>query len=209
MQTLEEKLISFRESFKEDAKQRYKYITDDKKTTFRELKESQIETIDLAIANAAKNIEHIETYGQPMPFCFDLEECVLGAIIVDRSAFCVVKKILSPDDFYINKHGIIFCAMQELHAQGGIIDLITLSEKLKNKVSVFDLIELTNRVASSANAEYHCRILLQYAYRRKLIMACMQTIKSAFGNEIDVFELFDAIKLIEPCSLAQHKTAQQ
>ena len=135
--------------------------------------------------------------GKTPPHNDELEQAVLGAIMLDRDAFAVVLDILKPQSFYKIAHQNIFEAMMQLFAKSAPIDLLTVVDALR-KASKLDqtggasyIVELTNRVASSANIEYHARIISQKFIQRELIRTCSDTITEAFADTTDVFDLMD------------------
>lgn len=136
-------------------------------------------------------------YGRIMPQAIDLEEAVIGAMLIDRDGLPSVIEILKPESFYKSAHSTIYSAMLELFEKSQPIDLLTVHELLKKSKSLEEvgglnyLIELTNKVASSANIEYHARIVSQKYIQRELIRVANQTIKGSFEDEKDVFELLD------------------
>lgn len=136
-------------------------------------------------------------YGRMMPQAIELEEAVLGAIMVDRDGLPSVIEILTPDTFYKESHRIIYEVMYDLFEQSQPIDLLTIHESLKKKKKldaaggVNYLLELTNKVASAANIEYHSRIIQQKYIQRELIRVSNSTIKDSYEDEKDIFELLD------------------
>ena len=131
------------------------------------------------------------------PSAQDLEQAVLGAILLDSAAIGLVADILRPQSFYNDKNGKIYEAAIELFADSKPVDLLTITEQLRKK-SALDfiggalyLIELTNRVASAANVEYHARIVAQKYIQRELIRVSTGTINEAFEDTTDVFDLLD------------------
>lgn len=134
---------------------------------------------------------------QTMPQVVDLEKIVLGAIMLETGAISVVADMLKPATFYYPPHQRIYSAQIQLFEQGTPVDLMTVQEQMKkngdldNIGGVPALVELTNRVASSANLEYHARIILQKSMRRDLIVAAQETIKAAYSDEVDALELLD------------------
>jgi len=112
-------------------------------------------------------------YGDVPPQAIPLEESTLGAILIDKDIFGVVLNAgVTEDTFYLDAHQVVFRAMNTLYKQGFPIDLLTVTEQLKKAGHLelmggpYYLVELSNKVASSANTEYHCRLLLQKAMRR-------------------------------------------
>ena len=136
-------------------------------------------------------------YGRVMPQAIELEEAVLGAILVDRDGLPSVIEILRPESFYKDAHGEIYSTMLELFEKSQPIDLLTVHEALKkakkldNIGGINYLLDLTNKVASAANVEYHARIVAQKFIQRELIRVSTTTIKDSYTDEKDVFELLD------------------
>ena len=100
-------------------------------------------------------------YGKVPPQAKDLEEAVLGAIMLEKSAFDTVVEILKPECFYVEAHQRIFSAMQSLSNKSQPIDILTVAEELRSKEELemvggaYYVTRLTNAVVSSANIEAH------------------------------------------------------
>ncbi|MEO5649369.1 MAG: replicative DNA helicase, partial [Ginsengibacter sp.] len=136
-------------------------------------------------------------YGKVPPQAKDLEDAVLGAIMLEKSAFDTVIEILKPECFYVEANERIFRAMQGLQQKNSPIDLLTVVEELKFREEL-DLIggpyyvtRLTNAVVSSANIEAHSRIILQKFIQRELIRISGEIIGDAYEDSTDVFDLLD------------------
>src|SRR5687768_7634568 len=136
-------------------------------------------------------------YGKVPPQAKDLEEAVLGAIMLEKSAFDTVVEILKPDCFYVEANQRIYRAMQGLQQKNSPIDLLTVVEELKFREEL-DLVggpyyvtKLTNSVVSSANIEAHSRIILQKFIQRELIRISGEIIGDAYEDSTDVFDLLD------------------
>lgn len=136
-------------------------------------------------------------FGKVQPQAKALEEAVLGALMLDKDALAIVIDILSSKSFYIEAHQQIYKAICTLFEDSNPVDLLTVTEELK-KMGVLDsiggpyyLVELTNRVASAANIEYHARIISQKFIQRELIRVSTETIREAYEDTTDVFELLD------------------
>ena len=136
-------------------------------------------------------------YGKVPPQAKDLEEAVLGAIMLEKSAFDTVVEILKPECFYVESNQRIYRAMQGLQLKNSPIDLLTVVEELKFREEL-DLVggpyyvtRLTNSVVSSANIEAHSRIILQKFIQRELIRISGEIIGDAYEDSTDVFELLD------------------
>ncbi len=136
-------------------------------------------------------------YGKLPPQAIEVEHAVLGAIMIDKDAFPAVMEILSEESFYVQSHQSIFAAMIQLFEDSKPIDMLTVAEQLR-KDGALDmvggpvaLIDLTNKVASSANIEFHARILAQKHIQRELITVSNSIIEEAYEDTTDVFDLLD------------------
>lgn len=137
-------------------------------------------------------------FGKLPPQARELEEAVLGAIMLDKDALPTVLEILNAESFYVDAHQEIYKAMLSLFEHSKPIDLLTVTEELKRMGKLegiggpYQLVELTKRVASSANIEYHARIIAQKHIQRELIRVSNTTIRDAYEDSTDVFDLLDA-----------------
>ncbi len=135
--------------------------------------------------------------GKIPPQAVELEEAVLGAMMIDKKGIDDVIDILSPDAFYDSKHHEIYAAIFELFQNSEPIDLLTVSNLLKKNGKLefvggdFFLIRLTQKVASSAHIEFHARIILQKYIQRRLISISSEIIENAYDESTDVFDLLD------------------
>src|SRR6478735_3825473 len=136
-------------------------------------------------------------YGKVPPQAKDLEEAVLGAVMLEKSAFDTVVEILKPECFYVEAHQRIYKAMQSLAVKSLPIDLLTVVEELKLKEDLefiggpYYVSKLTNSVVSSANIDAHSRIVLQKFIQRELIRISGEIIGDAYEDSTDVFDLLD------------------
>jgi replicative DNA helicase len=136
-------------------------------------------------------------FGKVPPQAKELEEAVLGAIMLEKNAFDIIVEILSPECFYVEAHQRIFRAMQGLQQKNSPIDLLTVVEELKFREELdlvggpFYVTKLTNSVFSSANIEIHARIILQKFIQRELIKISSEIIGDAYEDSTDVFDLLD------------------
>lgn len=135
--------------------------------------------------------------GKIPPQAVELEEAVLGAMMIDKKGIDDVIDVLSSDAFYDQKHQEIYATIYELFQNSEPIDLLTVSNLLKKNGKLefvggdFSLIRLTQKVASSAHIEFHARIILQKYIQRKLISISSEIIENAYDESSDVFELLD------------------
>ena len=131
------------------------------------------------------------------PQAKELEEVVLGAMMVEKSAVNAVIDVLQPESFYVEAYGEVFRAIQTLFNNSEPIDLLTVTEQLR-KEGKLDMLggshrvaSLTSRVASSANVEFHARIIAQKHIQRELIRVSNAIIEKAYDETSDVFDLLD------------------
>jgi len=135
--------------------------------------------------------------GKIPPQALDLEEAVLGAMLIDKKGVDEVIDILQPDAFYKTSHQYIFEVIFQLFQDSQPIDLLTVSAELRKKGKLeavggeFYLVQLSQRVASSAHIEFHARIVLQKFIQRSLIKISSEIIESAYKDSTDVFDLLD------------------
>ena len=142
-------------------------------------------------------VDVLNNQGRIPPQAVDLEEVVLGALMLEKEAVNAVIDILSPEVFYKEAHQIIFAAIKDLFTKSEAVDILTVTNHLKSTGDLeavggaYYISQLTNRVVSSANIEYHSRIILQKYIQRRLIQISSETIKDAYEDSADVFDLLD------------------
>ncbi len=136
-------------------------------------------------------------HGKVPPQAVDLEEAVLGALMLEQEPLNTVIDVLKPEMFYKEAHQEIYRAIHNLFNKSEPVDILTVTNELKLNGNLelvggaYYIAQLTNRVASSANTEYHARIVLQKYIQRELIAVSSEIIKDAFEDTTDVFELLD------------------
>ena len=135
--------------------------------------------------------------GKLPPQAVDIEEAVLGALMLEKDALTAVIDILKPECFYKDSHQEIFTAIQLLFLRGETIDILTVTHALKKsgKLEIvggaYYISQLTQRIASAANVEFHARIILQKYIQRELIRISGETIREAYEDTNDVLTLLD------------------
>ncbi len=135
--------------------------------------------------------------GKLQPQALDLEEAVLGAMMIDKKGVDDVIDILQPEAFYKESHQHIYEAIQQLFTDTQPIDLLTVSAQLKKNAKLelaggdFYLIQLTQKISSSAHIEFHSRIILQKYIQRSLIRISSEIIEDSYDETTDVFDLLD------------------
>lgn len=135
------------------------------------------------------------TYGHLQPQALEVEKAVLGALMIDKDAYAVVCETLRPESFYEPRNQMIYSAIMELSMAEKPVDILTVTEQL-SKQGVLDEVggpgyvaELSSRVASSANIEYHANIVAQKSLARQLISFASVVETKAFDETVDVEEL--------------------
>lgn len=154
--------------------------------------------------------------GKIPPQAVDLEEAVLGAMMIDKKGVVEVIDLLHPEAFYKEAHQDIFSAIITLFHDSKPTDLLTVSNQLRNDGKLdkvggdYFLVSLTQKVSSSAHIEYHSRIILQKFIQRKLISISSELIEESYDETVDVFDLLDDAesKLFEVTQGNFKKTAE-
>lgn len=137
--------------------------------------------------------------GKLPPQAVDLEEAVLGAMMIDKNGLHEAIELLSSDVFYKDQNRSVFDAISELYNKNQPIDLLTISNELKRVGKLefaggdYYLIQLTQKIASSAHIDYHSRILLQKYVQRRCIATSSELIESSYNEDVDVFELLEKV----------------
>jgi len=135
--------------------------------------------------------------GRIPPQSTDMEEAVLGASMLEVEAARMVVDMLRPEVFYSAAHQKIFAAISELNKRDQPIDLLTVTQELKRVNDLEEvggavyLTELTSKIVSAANIEYHARIVLQKYIQRELIRAATLIQNMVYEDTLDVTELLD------------------
>lgn len=159
-------------------------------------------------------------FGKVQPQAIPLEEAVLGALMLDKDALVTVMDIITDKSFYDERNGLIYKAIISLFEKSHPVDLLTVTEELKKRGDLEKvggpayLVDLTNRVASSANIEFHARIIAQKHIQRQLIKVATKIIHDAYEDTTDVFELLDdaeqgLFEITQSNLTRQHKTMGQ
>ena len=135
--------------------------------------------------------------GKIPPQALDLEEAVIGAMLIDEKGVNEIIEILSPEVFYKRSHQLIYESIERLFRESEPIDLLTVSSDLKKNKNFeavggdFFLINLSQKVSSSAHIEFHSRIILQKYIQRKLISISNEIIQKSYDESTDVMDLLD------------------
>lgn len=144
------------------------------------------------------DINSVVEGGKLQPQATDLEEAVLGALMLEKNAITVVSDILKPESFYKEAHVLIFQVIRDLFSNAQPIDILTVTSELRKRGQLdlvggaYFITSLTNRVASAANIEYHARIIAQKFIQRELIRISSEIQRESYEESTDAFELLDS-----------------
>lgn len=136
-------------------------------------------------------------FGKVPPQANDMEEAVLGAIMLEKEAVITILDILKPESFYRDSHQKIFKAISDLSAKEYPVDLYTVTEELRSQGELDSvggpvyLTQLTAKVVSAAHVDFHARIVAQKHIQRELIRVSTEIQNKAFDDSNDVTELLD------------------
>lgn len=162
-----------------------------------------------------KNNIKTENYGGKIPpQAIDIEEVVLGAILIEREALTDIAEFLRPEAFYVEANKLIYGVIQDLSIVSEPIDLVTVTSALRKKGQLeivggaYYVTMLTEKVASSANIEFHARLIQQKYIQRELIRTSSQLISDCYSDESDVFDLLSRSEY-EKDSLLQSITVRK
>ena len=136
-----------------------------------------------------------DTVGKVPPQAVELEEAVLGALMLEKDCIITVQEFVSPEAFYTEEHRLIYKAINEVSMELKPIDLYTVTERLKAKKELKKvggasyLAQLTQKVGSAANVEFHAKIIAQKYVQRELIRSATEIQKRSYDESTDVTEL--------------------
>jgi replicative DNA helicase len=141
--------------------------------------------------------QSVSTEGRVPPQAMDIEAAVIGAMLLEKDAIAKAIEVLDDTAFYKPAHQSIYRAMMALFERSEPVDLITLTEELRRNGDLekiggeYYLTELTTKVSSAANVEYHAHIVLERALMRQLIHSSSEVINRAYSETEDALGLLD------------------
>ena len=147
--------------------------------------------------NSANEYNVLEGEGRIPPQAIEVEESVLGGMLIEHDAATTALQNLSPEDFYKPAHRHIFGVIQKLYERDNPLDLLTVENELRDQNLLEQcggsayLSDLTRSVSSAANIEYHSQIIAEKAIKRNLILNCTDVIKEAYDTTSDPYDLLD------------------
>ena len=129
------------------------------------------------------------------PQAVELEETVLGALMLEKDSIIAVQEYITADAFYTEEHRLIYKAIESLSAELKPIDLYTVTERLKARKELKKvggaayLAQLTQKVGSAANIEFHAKIIAQKYVQRELIRSATEIQRRSYDEDQDVTDL--------------------
>lgn len=140
----------------------------------------------------------LELDGRIPPQAVEVEESVLGAMLIETGAAVIALQMLQPEDFYKPANRHIFEAIVNLHERDNPLDLLSLENELRDN-NLLDicggptyLADLTRSVSSAANIDYHSQIIIEKSIKRNLILKCTDIIKESYDSTTDSYDVLDA-----------------
>ena len=149
--------------------------------------------------NRKKQDQHqdINSLGKIQPQALELEEAVLGALLLEKTAYQAIDNIISEEDFYSDIHKSIFSSILKLISKREPVDMLTVVQQLKKDGELESvggplyISQLTDRVGSASHIEYHARIIAQKAISRRIIQAATDIQRMAYDETQDVAETLE------------------
>ena len=141
------------------------------------------------------NVPTEDSYGHQQPQNLEMEQAVLGALMIEQDAYSLISETLRPESFYDHRHQLIFDAIRSLNALQRPVDILTVTDYLDSKANLEEaggpayITQLSVSVTSSAHIEYHARIIAQKSLARELITFTSQIQTMAFDTTYDVDDL--------------------
>ncbi len=139
----------------------------------------------------------LEQEGRVPPQAVEVEEAVLGAMLIEHGAATIALQMLRPQDFYKPANRHIYETLSNLYERDNPLDLLTVENELRDK-GLLDAIggasylsDLTRSVSSAANIEYHAQIITEKAIKRNLILGCTEVIKESYDSTTDAYDVLD------------------
>jgi replicative DNA helicase len=136
-------------------------------------------------------------YGKIPPQAPEVEEAVLGALMLERDTYHNVASIIKAESFYKEEHQKIFKVIQHLVSNGKPVDLLMVTQELKNRQELDEvggpiyITQLTSRVASAAHIEFHARIIAQKYIQRELIRISTEIQVKSYDDSLELDDLID------------------
>lgn len=152
--------------------------------------------------------------GKLPPQAVDLEEAILGAIMLERESLYEINDFISAEVFYQTRHQKIYSSICRLVQKSEPVDILTVTKELRSTGELemiggaYYITELTNRVVSAANIQFHARIVYEKFIQREMIRISTAAMTSAYEDTTDIFELME-VNQMAMMKLSNFKTSQQ
>ncbi|WP_229244223.1 replicative DNA helicase [Emticicia sp. CRIBPO] len=146
---------------------------------------------------AQKTTFYKQESGKVLPHTTDMEEAVIGAILIEKDAFSLINELLTVKSFYNTSHQIIFEAIRELYEESEPIDVLNVIRKLRKSGTIQQvggskyIASLAGKINSSTNIEYHAMAVAQSAIKRDMIRVADDILNDSYDEQNDVFNLLD------------------
>ena len=148
--------------------------------------------------NPSKYVDHIAVdSGKVPPNALEIEEAVLGALLLEKDAIYRVFDLLQPETFYKESHQHIYQAIKDLSSENEPIDMVSVIEQLRKNKKLeeaggdYYITQLTYRIGSIAHLEHHAKLIAEKFIQRELIRITAEIQQMAFDESTDVVELID------------------
>ncbi|MBQ9027226.1 MAG: replicative DNA helicase [Lachnospiraceae bacterium] len=138
-----------------------------------------------------------EVRGRVMPHSIEAEQSVIGAMLMDADAIEIASEILREDDFYARQYGVLFAAITEMYRKGMAVDPVTLQTRLREKnlppevYSSGMIMELIDRVPTSANIKTYAEIVVEKSLLRKMIRANEEIAGSCYEQKDEIEDIMN------------------
>lgn len=164
---------------------------------------------EYSLANAVQSlIAHVRgtfntSEGKLLPQDLDIEEAVIGALLLEGNSYQSVKRFLKPEHFYLQAHQEIYRSIAELAEQCLPVDMRTVISQIRKKGRTelvdkgnmpYFIAELSAKVSQSAHIEYHSRLLIEAAVKRELLLSCSKLMMDAYDETTDSFEMLEFLQ---------------
>lgn len=143
----------------------------------------------------------IEILGKVLPQAVELEEAVLGSLLIESKAYQDIENILTTSDFYTESHKTIFRSILNLSSKRRPVDMLTVVEELRSMGELeaiggpVYIAQLTEKVASAAHIVYHAQIIQQKAKARDVIRIATEVAEKAYDETEDIAETIESLKM--------------
>ena len=162
----------------------------------QQLKSKERRNQNMSTAN--RSAAPSDNMGRVPPQAVDLEEAVLGALMLEKEAIMEVSELLSPESFYDERHAKVYDAILELSRQLKPIDMLTVTEQLRANNHLDEIggpyfvTQLVSKVGSASHIDYHARIVAQKYIQRQMISYASHIQNKAYESGADILELLNS-----------------